>query len=475
MSKEFEEVKPLKPGDKVLRMRVRRVRMRRVLTVPALYSAGYGNVGSSIYYALGIVALVALGATPIALAIAGIFFIFIAMTYAEGSAMFPEAGGLIVFAKRAFGKFVAFIAGWALLLNYIVTISISAFTISPYLGFFWAPFKESPLVGTTLSIGIVLFLMVLNIIGIKETSLVNIGSALIDLTTQVLLVILGFIFLFSPKVLFQNMFGEGNFPSLTSLAFGIALASLAYTGVATISQMAEEARKPQKRIPKAMMLMVVTVLLLFSGISIIALSAMTPHTLATEWARDPVAGIAHSLPHPLSNFFKPLVAFLAATILLIATNAGLIGISRLSFAMGNYGLLPSFLNKIHPRFGTPYASIVFFSIVAILILIPGYWVPRLFADLGALYTFAVLFSFIIAYLSIIALRVKEPELERPFLVRPNVNVKGKKIPVFCVIGAIATLAIWIVILVSQPFGRNIGFMWMAGGLLLFFLVLRKRS
>jgi APA family basic amino acid/polyamine antiporter len=127
-----------KPGDRVVRpLRIRRFRLRRVLGVPALFSAGYGNVGSSIYYALGIVALVALGATPVVLGLAGILFIFTALTYAEGTAMLPEAGGSASFARHGFNDLAGFAAGWALMLSYIVTISISAFTIPPYLGFFW--------------------------------------------------------------------------------------------------------------------------------------------------------------------------------------------------------------------------------------------------------------------------------------------------------------------------------------------------
>ncbi|MDP7525875.1 MAG: amino acid permease, partial [Dehalococcoidales bacterium] len=137
--------------------------MRRVLGVPALFSAGYGNVGSSIYYALGIVALVAMGATPIALGVAGILFIFTALTYAEGTAMLPEAGGSASFARYGFNNTMGFTAGWALMLSYIVTISISAYTIPPYLGFFWEPFKASPAAGTVTSMAIVLLLMVVNV------------------------------------------------------------------------------------------------------------------------------------------------------------------------------------------------------------------------------------------------------------------------------------------------------------------------
>src|SRR4030043_1587112 len=148
-----------KPGDTVFRpLRIKRFHVKRVLGVPALFSAGYGDVGSSIYYALGIVALVALGATPIALAAAGLIYIFNALTYAEGGAMIPEAGGSASFARHGFNDLVGFIAGWALMLSYIATIAISAYTIPPYLSYFCPALKE-PMIGTSLSMGIILFLM----------------------------------------------------------------------------------------------------------------------------------------------------------------------------------------------------------------------------------------------------------------------------------------------------------------------------
>jgi len=214
-----------KPGDRIFRpRRIKRFRLRRVLGVAAVFSAGYGNVGSSIYYALGIVALVAMGATPIALAIAGILFVFTALTYAEGTAMLPEAGGSASFARHGFNDLAGFTAGWALMLSYIVTISISAFTIPPYLGFFWEPFKASPVAGTTASMAIVLFLMTINVIGIRETSIINISSAIIDIATQVSLVIIGFILLFNPTVLFHRILD--NWPTAENLVLGIARASL---------------------------------------------------------------------------------------------------------------------------------------------------------------------------------------------------------------------------------------------------------
>ena len=179
-----------KPGDKIFRpRRIKRYRLRRILGVPALFSTGYGNVGSSIYYALGIVAVVAMGATPVALGIAGILFIFTALTYAEGTAMLPESGGSASFARNAFNETTGFVAGWALMLSYIVTMAISAFTIPPYLSHFWPALLE-PVVSTAVSIGIILFLMALNVFGIKESTRINIFFIIVDIGTQLTLVAL---------------------------------------------------------------------------------------------------------------------------------------------------------------------------------------------------------------------------------------------------------------------------------------------
>jgi APA family basic amino acid/polyamine antiporter len=464
-----------KPGDRIFRpRRIKQFRLRRVLGVPAVFSAGYGNVGSSIYYALGIVALVALGATPVALGIAGILFIFTALTYAEGTAMFPEAGGSASFARHAFDDLAGFAAGWALMLSYIVTISISAFTIPPYLGFFWEPFKTSPVVGTIASIAIVVFLMVINVIGIKETSFVNISAAVLDLATQVSLVVIGFILLFDPTLLIHRIFD--NWPAPENLIIGIALAAIAYTGIETMSQMAEETRQPEKRVPRALVMMIVAVLTIFAGISLVSLSAMPPQELASEWSRDPVAGIAANLPlELLREVLKPLIAILAGTILLIATNAGLIGISRLAFSLGNHKLIPPALSRIHPKFKTPYIAIVLFSVVAILILVPGFFAADVFKNLGALYAVGSLLAFMFAHASIISLRLKRPDLPRPFKLGWNIKFRGHELPVTALLGITALTLIWVIILITQPYSRWVGLAWMIGGLVTYYFYRRREG
>jgi APA family basic amino acid/polyamine antiporter len=464
-----------KPGDKVVRpLRIRRFRLRRVLGVAALFSAGYGNVGSSIYYALGIVALIALGATPVVLGIAGILFIFTALTYAEGTAMLPEAGGSASFARHGFNDLAGFAAGWALMLSYIVTISISAYTIPPYLGFFWEPFKASPILGTLTSMGIVGFLMIINIIGIKETSFLNIGAAILDIATQVTLVVIGFILLFNPPVLISRIID--NWPTTGNLVFGIALASIAYTGIETMSQMAEETKQPEKRVPRALIMMIVAVLVIFAGISLVSLSAMTPQELASDWARDPVAGIAAKIPIALiSNVLKPLIALLAGTILLIATNAGLIGISRLAFSLGSHKLQPAALSRVHEKFKTPYVAIIVFGIIALIILTPGFFATNAFENMGALYAFGSLLAFMFAHASILSLRIRQPELERPFRIGWNLKMWGRELPISSMIGLAATVIIWVIILITQPYSRWVGIIWMAVGFIIYYFYRRKAN
>jgi basic amino acid/polyamine antiporter, APA family len=471
---------PVKPGDRIFRpRRIKRFHLKRVLGIPGLFSAGYGDVGSSIYYALGIVALIALGATPIALGAAGIIYIFNALTYAEGGAMIPEAGGSASFARHGINNLTGFVAGWALMLSYVATMAISAYTIPPYLSYFW-PVLDEPVAGTLMAIGIVAVLMIINVLGVRESTRLNIFFIIVDIVTQVVIIVLGILLILrvNPGVLAQHMFGQGNWPSAPNFIMGIAFAALCFTGVETVSQLAEETRKPSERIPHAYILMIIVVLVLFAGISIVALSAMTPQVLGDPingWARDPVAGIAANLPlEILRNIFAPLVAVLASSILLTATNAGLLGISRLTYNLSFHNQLPAALGRVHSRFRTPYMAIILFCCIAMILLLPGFTSPGFFSELGSLYVFGSLLCFAFAHLAILALRVRKPEMPRPFKLRANLKIRGKELPVTSLLGLLSTTGIWIIVLVTQPFSRWAGLAWMAGGLIIYYFFRRNR-
>src|ERR671924_1941836 len=283
------------------RFRPKGLGLERVLGVGALFSAAYGNVGSSIYYALGLVAAFALGLTPIVYLIAGALFVMTAMTYAEAATNFPEAGGSSSFARRAFNELISFFAAWGQMLNYIITVAISAFFVPHYLAVFWSPLGESP--GDILGgIGVIAFLAALNIKGTQESTRLNLILAIADLLTQIILVVIGLVLVFNPSILVDNV-DFGVAPSWGDFFLGIAVAMIAYTGIETISNMSEEARDASRTIPAGTGLTVLAVLGLYALLPIIALSAM-PVTgsggefsteLGTKYADDPVLGIVANL------------------------------------------------------------------------------------------------------------------------------------------------------------------------------------
>ena len=451
--------------------------LRKTVGVPGLFATAYGNVGSSIYYALGLVAAHALGLTPLVFLFAGGLFALTAKTYAEGAAMFPEAGGSSSFARHAFNEVVSFVAGWGLSLDYILTIAISAFFVPHYLGAFFPALGRAPgdVIGGVAVIGL---LALVNIRGLGESAKLNIGLAVLDLFTQLGLVVLGAALVLNPGTLVSQVH-LGVAPSFSQLLFAVSISMLAYTGIETVSNMAEEARDPGEQVPKAVNLVLIVVLGLYAGISVIALSAL-PVTqdasghyataLGTTYADDPVLGIVsalglHGTLATAANFY---VGALAATILVIATNAGMIGISRLSWSLAEHRQLPGAFAKLHRRYHTPWFTILFFSVLAVALVVPGDT-----EFLGNLYSFGAMLSFTIAHISIIALRHRHPDRDRPYRAPWNVRWRGAEIPLTAVIGAIGTGAAFVSVIVLHPEARIIGTAWLAAGLVGYLLYRRR--
>jgi len=450
--------------------------LRRSVGTSGLFATAYGNVGSSIYYALGLVAAHALGLTPLVFVFAGGLFALTAKTYAEGASMFPEAGGSSSFARHAFNELVSFFAGWALSLDYILTIAISAFFVPHYLSTFpgLSGLNHNPgdIFGGLI---VVVALAALNIRGLGESAKLNFILAIVDLSTQILLVAIGAVLVLDPSLLIHQIH-LGKVPTWHELIFALSLAMLAYTGIETVSNMAEEARDPGKQVPKAVNLVVLAVLGVYLGISLIALSALPvtavaghPHQYQTllgvegngGFQNDPVLGIVsrlglHGTVLTLAQYY---VGLLAATILFIATNAGMIGISRLSWSLAEHRQLPGIFSQLHPRFRTPWFTIVFFSGLAGLLVLYGNT-----NVLGNLYSFGALLSFTVAHISVIALRVKKPDQERPYRMPWNVRIRGASIPLTAVIGGIGTATVWIVVVATHPEARLVGIPWMVFGM-----------
>jgi APA family basic amino acid/polyamine antiporter len=453
--------------------------LRKSVGVPGLFATAYGNVGSSIYYALGLVALHALGLTPVVFMLAGGLFALTAKTYAEGASMYPEAGGSSSFARHAFNELASFIAGWALTLDYIITIAISAFFVPHYLGAFFPGLRHNPgdIIGGIVVIAILAWL---NIRGLKESAKLNLFLAVADLGTQVLLVAVGAFLILDPGLLIHQVH-LGVAPSWSQVVFALSLAMVAYTGIETVSNMAEEAHDPGRDVPKAVNLVLFAVLGVYAGISVVALSALPvvqdahghfATALGTRYEADPVLGIVSSLGihGTVLTVLRDYVGVLAATILFIATNAGLIGISRLSWSLASHRQLPSAFAKLIPGYRTPAFTIVVYSVLAAALLIPGK------TDfLGNLYSFGAMLSFTTAHVAVVALRVREPDRERPYSCPWNVTIRGYRIPLTACLGALGTFAAWCSVVALHVEARTVGIGWMAAGLVLYVVYRRSQG
>jgi len=451
--------------------------LERVLGTGALFSTAYGNVGSSIYYALGLVAVFALGMTPVVFLVAGLIFAATAATYAEATTMYPEAGGSSSFARRAFNEFWSFFAAWGQMLTYIITISISAFFVPHYLAVFWAPLGEAPgdIVAGVL---VVVLLAAVNVVGVKESARVNVFFAVADFLTQVLLVVVGMVLVFSPDTLIDNV-DFGTSPTLSDFLVAIPVGMVAYTGIETVSNMAEEARDYGRTIPRGIAGVVIAVAVIYAFLPVVALSAMpvedgtTLLALSKEeggYADDPILGVVENIElGVLQEAAEVYVGVLAATILFIATNAGLLGVSRLTYSMGQYRQLPEGLRQLHPKFRTPYIAIAVFGALAALAIVPGQ------AEfLGTIYAFGAMLSFTIAHVAVCVLRVTHPDVERPYRSPGSIRVRGRALPLFSVLGGIGTGTAFVVLSALDLATLISGVLWLAVGIA-GYVVYRRRQ
>jgi APA family basic amino acid/polyamine antiporter len=459
--------------------------LERVLGVNALFSTAYGNVGSSIYYALGLVASYALGLTPIVFIITGFFFFCTAASYAEATAMFPEAGGSSSFARRAFNEFWSFFAAWAGMLTYTVTIAISAFFVPHYIGGVFAfaePLRTSP--GDIVAACVVIALLAgINVFGAKESTGINVTLAVIDFMTQLLLVLVGAVVVFSPEVLVDNV-SLGVAPEWKDFVLAIPIGMLAYTGIETVSNMAEEAKDEVHTIPAAINRVRLAVFAIYFTLPAVALSALpvtrnggeyqTQLGLTEEeggFAGDPVLGVVKQMDLGVfQSVTEVYVGLLAATILFLATNAGIIGVSRLVYSMGIHRQVPDALRRLHPTFRTPWIGILVFAGAAIVLILPGQE-----SLLGSVYSFGALLSFTMAHASVARLRARRPDLERPYRGPGNVRIRGYDAPLFALVGGGFTAIAFVVIVVLNLKVAAIGAGWLLAGTLVYAAFRRRHG
>jgi APA family basic amino acid/polyamine antiporter len=457
--------------------------LQRVLDAPALFSVAYGEIASSIYIALGIIALHALGLTPEVLAIVGALFVIVSLSYAEGTTSIPETGGAATFVRRAFNDLVGFLTGWAIFLDYLIVIALSGLFLPHYLGaaMQWGSLEHNPwdvVVGVCIVFGVAAIRLV------RRSAFYSYGIfvAVLDLLTQLLLVVLGFAFLFSSDALTQGV-SIGTHPSWHQIAFALPLAMLAYTGLETVANLAEETREPGRDLPRSLFSGIGLVVLIYVAIACVALSAF-PATngttaLGTEWLGSPLMGIVDALrghlPSSLATALRIYVGLTGAVILLVAVTTSISGFTRLAHSLGEHGQLPRAFGRLNRRTLVSPQAIVAAALISNALMIGTSFVHDDIAFLASLFSFGVLAAFTAAQLAVIRLRFTEPELPRPYRAPWNVKVRGVEVPLPAIVGSAATFAIWIAAIATHPGARYGGPAWLAAGGIVYLLVRRGRG
>ena len=458
-------------------------RLQRVLDAPALASVAYGEIASSIYFALGIVALHALGLTPVVLGVVGVLFLVVTLSYAEGTTTIGEAGGAATFVRVAFNDLAGFVTGWALFLDYLIVIALSALFFPHYLGLAlgWHSIAQHPgdvIVGCVL-IGAIALVRLL-----RPTRLYSFSLAVpvLDLITQLLLVILGFAFLFSPSALTRGLH-VGTQPSWHQIAFALPLAFLAYTGLETVANLAEETRRPGRDLPRSLFTGIGAVVVVTVLIALVGLSAYpAPHgttELGTTWLRAPLMGIVYALgPHVavwVEHALRVYVGLTGALILLVAAATSNSGFGRLAFSLAEHGQLPRRFGRLSRRSLHSPETVLAAAGISIALILSTEFTTNPVGFLASLFSFGVLVAFTAAQLAVVKLRFSKPDAERPFRVPLSIRVRGADVPLPTVIGALATTAIFVAAMVTHIGARYGGPIWLAAGIVVYLLVRRGRG
>ena len=452
-------------------------RLQRVLDAPALFSIAYGEIASSIYFALGIIAFHALGFTPAVLLLAGALFLVVSLSYAEGTAAIRETGGAATFVRIAFNDFWGFVTGWALFLDYLIVIALSALYVPHYAAGALFTNVSRPwdvVAGCAVIVGVAAFRLLRN----KRIFRFVVVIALVDLATQLLLVILGLALLFSPDALSKGT-SLGTNPSWHSIAFALPLAMLAYTGLETVANLSEEVRRPGRDLPRSLFGAIGLVVVLYAAIAVVGLSAFPAEhgtQLGSTWARAPLMGIVASLRKHLPDVLgAPLQVFVGTTgalILVTAAATSMSGFGRLAYSLGEHGQLPRVFGRLSRRSVIAPQSIVAAALVSIALLVTtsvAFNHPVFF--LASLYSFGVLLAFTAAQLAVIKLRFTHPEKRRPY----RVPLNWGRVPVPSVIGAVLTGFVWILALATHAGARYGGPAWLAAGLVIYVVLRRSRG
>ncbi len=443
-----------------------RVIVKRSIGSPILFTIVYSSLASAIYFSLGVIAGHALGLTPLVFLIAAVMFGLTAMTYVEGASLHQDRGGSTVFARYAFNELVSFIAGWAILLDYVILIAITAYSATQYLQVFWDHLGDE---GAALGLSLIFIAVVVlsNIRGFGTRRARRVGILLAgDIALQAFIVVLGLILFFDPKV-WLDPIHLGTAPTWSNLIFALTVTVVAFTSLESASGLSGEVRISRLGLKRLVWSTTGTVAFLYVGIALVAITALPVHgshtALGGRYENAPMIGVVSAVhPHWLEQTLRYLVAGMATVTLLAAANSAMLGLSRLAYSLSTNRQIPSSLGRLHPLRSTPYVLIIIAGVIA-----AGLVASEDLSFLIGIYAFGATLAFTIAHLSIIKLRFTEPERDRPYRIPASVRIKGASVPIPAVVGALASAAGWVAVMVVHEPARYVGLGWMLFGIALY--------
>ncbi len=461
--------------------------LRRDISVWGSYMWGYADVGADIYAALGLVIAAAQGAASLAFAAAGIVYIMIGFAYTELASAYPIAGGGQYFALRGLGDFWGFVTGTALLLDYTIDIALFSVASAGYVNFFLPYFGIDPThfiltlgslkinyLWLTESLIFIFFLIWLNIIGIKESSLFNEVIGAFDIFIESSVIVFGFLFAWKPEFLVQQW--QMSFPTLHNFMYGSSLGIISFVGLESISQAAQETKRPATIIPRTSVTLIFTVFIFATAFSSLSLGVLPWQTFA-EHIGDPIATLAHAIPY-IGLIAGPVTALLGATILLISANSGVMSASRLTYSMSEFDLITRWFNKVNPKYKTPVRTIVVFSGIGIIEMLLSFMTPQAMDTLGNMYAFGATLGYLIVFIALIRLRFSDPYTPRPYKMPLNIKMRYKDrtidFPVLAIFGFLGVGTILFEVILTHKIGRIAGPIWVLLGLL-YFIYFRKKN
>jgi len=459
---------PLRRGMKAAGQLDTLPQLKRGLGSPALFGIVQGFIGASVYFAVGVVAAKALGLTWAVFLAGALFFAVLVPCYVEGASLHQERGGATVIARYAFNELWSFVAGWAILLDYVLLLAVCGFTAAHYLGgAFWSPLAHGwP--EFAVAVAVIVFAAVTNLRGLGASRYTRVAIVtVVDLVLQAGLIVLGLVLVFKPDV-WLDPIDLGTTPTWAGFLFALTLTTVALTGLESASGLAGEVAVGRRGLRRLVLSSSLVSIVLYVGIALVAITAMPvvggESSLARNFLEDPLIGVAANLdPNTtLSDVLVYLVGLGAVVTLVGAAQGAMLGLSRLGYLLATNRQVPSALGRLHPTRSTPYVLIGLGALLAIVLVI-----PLDLEFLVAAYAFGSLLAFTIAHLSVIVLRFREPARDRPYRVPLSVTVKGGSLPIPAVIGALMAIAGFITVLAFHLEASLVGLVWMVGGVALY--------